>query len=49
MVFLDNNFYFFFLLFSFEEMIIQTCKMINNKILDTKIIFKTYLKILKIG
>ena len=31
------------------KIIIQTCKMIKNKTLDIENIFKTYLKLLKIG
>ena len=51
MLFSHNIFYLFSLVFkkTILKIIIQTCKIIKNKVLDIKIIFKTYLKILKIG
>ena len=50
-VFLKNIFKLFSLVFwgLFWKIIIQTCRIIKNKVLDIKIILKTYLKILKIG
>ena len=48
---IENKVFLFSIVFLefFNKIIIQTYIMIKNKVVDIKIIFKTYLKILKVG